>query len=429
MNTLGLNAGTLDGSGQFRRVVSAAALGVVALSIASASGWRSACGAAYGDAAVVVTLSGNQQVAGKAKGESSTSSLSDPFVIHAGHVAGVTTSFGNGAVLRLAQSSASADGTAFGEAIVADVLGYSVSGALASGSATSHVVHPGRVNQMCAAMGQVNAVANRMSPVFMLASATGFGEATLQLNGETFKRLDGFARSSSTAIPLLRNDYTAIMATYGAFDFSRTEGSAKSNIRYQAAVSAWAAANSNSVGNRTVFAHVVSQGSGVGSGHGQRIVTGKVLKTAAAQHLSSKAYVAYKSKSVGAANSDGLVNEKIIWVGRANTTALATALPIAWAKHQWAFVSATTAIAVDVSSASGGVNYAAKAANTVAAVSNSSAFVFAAGRAIQSAVAYGTAIGFSNVDVLAPASRLMRVEQEYRAMQAPEENRTMLVEV
>lgn len=429
MNTLGLNAGTLDGNGQLRRVVSAAALSVAALSIASASGWRSAYGAAYGDAAVVVTLSGNQQVAGKAKGENRTSAFSDPFVIHAGDVVGVTTSFGNGAVLRLSQSASSADGTAFGEAIVADELGYSDSVVLTSGSATSHVVHPGQVNQMCLAMGQADAVANRMSPVFMLASATGFGEATLQLNGETFKRLDGFACSSSAAIPLLRNDYTAIMATYGAFDFSRAEGAAKSNIRYQAAVSTWAAANSNSVGNRIVFANAVSQKSGAGSGHGQRIAFGNALNTAEAQHLSSKAHMAYRSKAVVTANSYGLANGKILWSGRTNATALATALPIAWAKHQWASVSASTATAPDVGSASGAVNYAAEAAKTATAVSNSSAFVFVHGRTIQSAVAYGTVIGFSNVDVLAPASRLMRVEQEYRAMQAPEENRTMLVEV
>ena len=427
MNTLGLNAGALDGSGQFRRVVSAAALGVVALSIASASGWRNAYGAAYGDAAVVVTLSGNQQVAGKATGKNSTSALSDSFVIRAGHGVGVTTSFGNGAVLRQTQSAASADGTAFGEAIVADVLGYSVSGALTSGAATPHVVHPGRVNQMCAAMGQVNAVANRMSPVYMLASATGFGEATLQLRGESFKRLDGFARSSATAIPLLRNDYTAIMATYGAFDFSRTEGAAKSNIWYRASASTWAGANSNSVGNRIAFAYAVSQGSAAGSGHGQRIAPGKALKTAAAQHLSSRAYVTYISKSVGTANSNGLATGNTVWSGRVNTTALAVTLPIAWAKHQWAFVNSATV--AGVGNASGGVNYLAKAAKTAAAVSNSSAFVFANGRAIQSAVAYGMVIGFSNVDVLAPVSRLMRVEQERRAMQAPEENRTMLVEV
>lgn len=443
MNTWGLNSGSLNGGGYALRVVAASALGLTALS-ANAYGLRITGGQAYGDAVAAVTLTGKHQIAGKAVATGESLGVLLPTITRSGGAYALVSSFGNGAVLRLVDASAAADSGVTGEALAADVLGESLAHVDTTGESLAHVIHPGRTNILCTADTSAQAVAIRMSPAIGLGGVIGFGESTIQRNGETFKRLDGYAYATSTATAVVRNDYTAIIATYGAFDFGRTTSGAAAFTRYSASANVWATTQVQAEAVRNVFAQATATAGCVGNSGFTGILPGKSLALAQSQ-ATARATRVYQAKATRAVSSSSEATGRTRWGGKSVATAQASSAPVVRANHFFA-QAAHTSVAIgdalaklssygrvlQLATANGMATPAQnpKGSSLAEVVSTglSGALVNMSGKATIQANATGVALGFSNVDVLAPLSRAMRVPAEYRLMDVTEEIRTMIVE-
>ena len=444
MNTWGLNSGSLNGGGYALRVVAASALGLAALS-ANAYGLRITGGQAYGDAVAAVTLTGKHQIAGKAIATGESLGVLLPTITRSGAAYALVSSFGNGAVLRLVNASAAADSGVTGEALAADVLGESLAHVGTTGESLAHVIHPGRTNILCTADTSAQAVAIRMSPAIGLGGVIGFGESTIQRSGETFKRLDGYAYVTSTATAVVRNDYTATIATDGAFDFGRTTSGAVPFTRYSASANVWATAQVQAEAVRNVFAQATATAGCVGNSGFTGILPGKSLALAQSQALTARATMVYQAKATRAASSSSEATGRTRWGGKSVATAQASSAPVVRANHYFAQAAHTGDATGDALAklnrygrvlqlaAANGVATPAqnpKGSSLAEVVSTglSEALVNRYGKAAIQANATGVALGFSNIDVLAPLSRAMRVPAEYRLMAVTEEIRTMIVE-
>ena len=126
-NGYSINGSSLPDWLRYATVVAAAAASV------TITPTRTTFAAAYGDASVVVTLTGNQNVAARAAGFTDSSSYARGNVIYSPGAASRTAqAVGYASVLRYVSAEADGDGTSIGLANAADALGESTASASSS---------------------------------------------------------------------------------------------------------------------------------------------------------------------------------------------------------------------------------------------------------------------------------------------------------
>lgn len=235
MNKGAINSHVIDGTALPNWVVRAA-VAAVALASVTAPATRLAYGAAYGDAAVNVTLTGVHTVAARATATSASTSSVTPGLIYAG--ASVTTclAYGNGAVLRDVSGAAAGDCVATGLALAADKLGEATTTAAASVNAcVPHVIHPGASNSIVLgsildASGDVTRYATSL--VDIAGNAEGRAEASKQFNNQTFFYHDGYVPLAMAHLSAsVLQDKMAVIVGLGTFTFGESASTANTFIR------------------------------------------------------------------------------------------------------------------------------------------------------------------------------------------------------
>lgn len=336
MNTAGINLGSLNGGQSVKWVISATAIAFAGLT-SSVNASRLCSGNVYGDARANVTLSTTNTVAARASGLCDVNSSVIPTIIRTASSYALADSFGSSSVWRNIAGSASADGTAYGEGIASDHLGESGGSAMSDGVGTPHIVFSGKVNILAEAIGTADSIAIRGTTVLGIAGSSGFGEASIQKSGESFIRLDGYAKEDGMSSGFVRNDYTATIATNGSFVVSTSYGLCTPYITHPGKVSAVSTATGESSALRTTTSFSLGIAESVGFVADIRIKYGESLGVGAFDVFQAKAQVKYMARGSDTAGSYSVVaTPKIIHRGKATGVAEATSNAPVHATHRFA---------------------------------------------------------------------------------------------
>lgn len=335
MNTIGINSSSLNSNPSVKWVISASAIAIASAS-SSVNANRLYSGSAYGSASVTVTLTETNIVSGRATGNCTSNSGVTPTIIRNGTVYVLGSSFGSSSVWRNIAGSASNDGTAWGEGIASDYLGESFANALATGTADLHTIFYGKSNTISLASGIADSVAIRGTTAFGLANSTGFGEASIQLSGESFKRLDGFVNQTSTADGFVINDYTAIIATNGSFVLGLSEGLCTAFSTYAGKANVFAYASVTAEGTRNTFSTAFNSSTCIGISTSGAISYGSSFNSGGVSYAQAKGNIKQVATAASQSIAYSLVQEpSVIHSGSVLGLGVASSTVAPYANHEF----------------------------------------------------------------------------------------------
>ena len=224
-------------------VVRAAVVAAAAAAVVTVAPQRILMATAYGDANVVITLTETQVVAARATGSAGvTSSSVTPRIIYSGAVDADAAATGYALVIRVIPASAGGDAFATGSALPDTKLGE----ALATAASTvvvcdAHRIRPGASTQLAVATTDpiASLVTRRtLLPTVATAVATGRGEPSIKLDGESYFRHDGYVLNAvARCVPQIDQNKMALIASFGSIDYGNSSGGGTAFVRHRALAS------------------------------------------------------------------------------------------------------------------------------------------------------------------------------------------------
>ena len=432
VNGISIN-GTVLPSWVVRAVVVAAA----AATVASSEPTRTTYAAAFGDAAVSVSLTQTHTIQARATGTAGVSSSIEPTLKFAGASVATANATGNGAVRRDVWATAGGDATCTADALTAQAIGEALATAVSTVDlAQAHIIHPGRAATLCetnaAAAGDVTRY-----PIVLLTygfSGPSWGEASVKRNGNSYFEHDGYSLSSSTATATVEQDKTKIIATLGSFDFGNGMSGAGSFIIYSARASGTATNTSQPVVSTHIYRPTAN---GTATATVTADATRVVMPSATAQAESltygPKASIKYVATGTGIADATSVqaLGVRMAMAHQDGATAGATlAEGIVFGMQHWGASDGVLAVG-DGQQAKADASYAASATGSLAmAVTlDSTATEIQQGHVydVLATALVGKALALANSEIRAPDDRYMIVGQEDRAMIVFAEERLMVV--
>ncbi|WP_448510038.1 hypothetical protein [Immundisolibacter sp.] len=432
-----VNGISINGTALPSWVVRAVVVAVAAATVASSEPTRTTYAAAFGDAAVSVSLTQTHTIQARATGTANVSSSIEPTLKFAGASVATANSTGNGAVRRDVWATAGGDATCTADALTAQAIGEALATAVSTVDlAQAHLIHPGCANTLC----EANAVATgdvTRYPIVLLTygfSGPSWGEASVKRNGNSYFEHDGYSLSSSTATATVEQDKTKIIATLGSFDFGNGMSGAGSFIIYSARASGTATNTAQPV----VATHIYRP---TASGTATATVTADATRvvmpiaTAQAESLTygPKASIKYVATGTGTADATAVqaLGVRMTMAHQGGATAGATlAEGIVFGMQHWGASDGSMAVG-DSQQANAGVAFVASAQGSLAmAVTlDSTATRIQQGHVsdVLATALVGRAFALANSEIRAPDDRYMIVGQEDRAMIVFTEERLMVV--
>lgn len=431
-----VNGISINGTALPSWVVRAVVVAAAAATVASSEPTRTTYAAAFGDAAVSVSLTQTHTIQARATGTASVSSSIEPTLKFAGASVATANATGNGAVRRDVWATAGGDATCTADALTAQAIGEALATAVSTVDlAQAHIIHPGRANTLCEANATASGDVTRY-PIVMLTygfSGPSWGEASVKRNGNTYFEHDGYSLSSSTATATVEQDKTKIIATLGSFDFGNGMSGAGSFIIYSARASGTATNTAQPIASTHIYRPTAS---GTATATATADATRVAMPSASAQAESltyaPKARIKYVATGTStAAATVQALGVRIAMAHQDGATAGATlAEGIVFGMQHWGMSAGVLALGAD-QRAKADASYAARATGSLAmAVTLDST----ATRIQQAHVAdvlatalVGRAYALANSEIRAPDDRYMIVGQEDRAMVVSTEERLMVV--
>lgn len=361
----GINLGSLNGDPSVKWVISASAIAFAGLT-SSVNASLFCSGNVYGDARSTVTLSAINTVAARATGLCDVNSSVIPTITRNSSSYALAGSFGSSSVWRNIAGNASADATAYGEGIASDFLGESLSNVSVSGLGTGFVIFGGKSNVFSEANGTVDSIAIRGTTATSTGFASGFCEASTQLFGESFTRLNGFLRATSTCTGFVRNDYTAIIATNGCFTFGDSSGLAFGSVIHAGRSISWSSVVANAYALRTTLAEAAGTAIAYGVSENTRIVFSSSLGIGVFNSIKANATINYSSSCINSSTAYAAIsNSNINYSGRSLAIATALGYLQPYANHLFGLTN-NTARATAVVSTANIIRYGVVTGNVVA---------------------------------------------------------------
>jgi len=433
VNTGLINGFSFNGAAYPNWVISAVVTAVAAASF-SATPTRITYASAVGNANVSVTLTQTRVIAARANATASATVAVFPTIRSAGRSVATATATGHAAVRRDVYATAGGDARCYGEALTAQALGNANATMAATVVlAKAHMVFPGRSNTQGTATGTAQGNVKRYPTVRTGLSGSVYANAepSVKRNGHSYFDHIGYATGSSRAVSSVPQDRIKVIATFGAFDFAESNGTAKSFIRYAAHSLGTGVAVAESVVARHIYwQKSTAQATALATSFGTRVVNPTAQASAQASSYAPKARANYFASCTGsggvtatalakrtakaAAESYGYaVVAKNITYGMqhfAGVAANATGSGLGSAKQLFAATAGSTA--------SGSVIDATGTRKLMASVSG-----------VMASATVGMAYAIANSEIKAPDERYMMVSAEDRVMYVQEEDRTMVVTV
>ena len=418
-------------------VVRAVVVAAAAATVASSEPTRTTYAAAFGDAAVSVSLSQTHTIQARATGTASVSTSIEPTLRFAGASTATAIATGNGAVRRDVFATAGGDATCTADALTAQAIGESLATAVSTVDlAQAHIIHPGRSNTLCEASGTASGDVTRY-PIVLLTygySGPSWGEASIKRSGNDYFEHDGYSLATSTATATVEQDKTKIIATLGSFDFGNGSSGAGSFIIYSARATGTGINTAQPVEATYIYR---PKANGTATATVTADATRVVMPTAGALAESltygPKARIRYEATSTGnaAASTVQALGVRVAMAHQDGATAGATlAEGIVFGMQHWGASDGSMAIVSD-QQAKAGAAYAARAQGSLAmAVTlDSTATRIQQGHVsdVLATALVGKALALANSEIRAPDDRYMIVAQEERDMIVFAEERLMVV--
>ena len=432
-----VNGISINGTALPSWVVRAVVVAAAAATVASSEPTRTTYAAAFGDAAVSVSLTQTHTIQARATGTASVSSSIEPTLKFAGASVATANATGNGAVRRDVWATAGGDATCTADALTAQAIGEALATAVSTVDlAQAHIIHPGRANTLC----EVNATASgdvTRYPIVLLTygfSGPSWGEASVKRNGNTYFEHDGYSLSSSTATATVEQDKTKIIATLGSFDFGNGMSGAGSFIIYSARASGTATNTAQPIASTHIYRPTSS---GTATATATADATRVVMPSASAQAESltyaPKARIKYVATgtSTAAATVAQALGVRMAMANQDGATAGATlAEGIVFGMQHWGMSDGVLALGAD-QQAFASVAFAASATGSLAMAvtldSTATSIQQAHVADVLATALVGRAYALANSEIRAPDDRYMIVGQEDRAMVVSTEERLMVV--
>lgn len=430
-------------------VVRAAVVAVAAAAAVTAAPTRILPATAYGNANVVVSLSQIKTVAAFATATGDATSSVLPSLRYAGRVNATGQATGTAIVYRAVPATAAGDASATGIALANAKLGNATA---TSASTTvlcqAHRIRPAASSQV-ATLTAVPAAAKvtRYSPVSASAEATGRGEASKKLSGQSYFRHDGYVLgAAATCTVTVEQDKTKIIATLGSFDFANSTGAATSFLRRRGASYSLGVSTALSVvGVRKALANATANATASSTVTPTKTNPAAALGLATAVKVSLAVSQRHAGSAAGEATlSDVLVSAKRTARALVTGTAQAQSLAVVYGRQ---FFDVAGGVAGVSSQVSPSILYYAQAIGLPVALANSPLTglqnfgqIFAQAGAsaapvgvklfanvVGTATATGSAGGVTLSDKPAPEERQMNLSDDDRAMLVASEDRIMVV--
>ena len=417
-------------------VVRAVVVAAAAATVASSEPTRTTYAAAFGDAAVSVSLSQTHTIQARATGTASVSTSIEPTLRFAGASTATAIATGNGAVRRDVFATAGGDATCTADALTAQAIGESLATAVSTVDlAQPHIIHPGRSSTLCEASGTASGDVTRY-PIVLLTygySGPSWGEASVKRNGNSYFEHDGYSLSSSTATATVEQDKTKIIATLGSFDFGNGTSGAGSFITYSARASGTGINTSQPVVATHIYRPTsVITATATVTADATRVVMPSATAQAESVTYGPKARIRYASSGAGAMGASVVqaMGVRMAMAQQDGATAGATlAEGIVFGMQHWGaadvgLAGVTTQSRADVAYAATGI---ASLAMAVTLDSTPTLLKFGQVDAVMATALVGRAYALANSEIRAPDDRYMIVGQEDRAMVVSAEERMMVV--
>lgn len=378
-----LNGYAINGASLPSWVVRSSVL-VSAEATAFVSPTRTTFASVNADASVVVTLTGNQNIAARATASAACSSSVVPNAVYAGAAITDCSAYGSASVRRFVYGEAGGDAAASGEAIVAAALGEASSSSDASVILCSaHLIRPGRSLATGLLDGSAPGLVTRMTTI-LAESGVGYirAEASVKLSGESFWRNDGYVIDKvGSCLASIDNERSIIIATLGSFEFGSSESTAKPFVIHPSAALRSGIASGSVTALLERRGRVNAIGSASWSITPELIKFGEAVDFASADCLSARGFWSANGFALGEAGVDAVVTPKRTTFGSS----------------------------VDVCQAS--------------ASAQGARFLLGYSENLSATAFVGKALAFSNADKPAPDDRVIVVSYEYRGIIVPYENR------
>lgn len=322
-----LNGYSVNGAYLPTWVVRAAVVAAAAAAVVTVAPQRILMATAYGDARVVVTLTETQVVAARATGTAGVTSTSvTPRIVYSGAVDADAAATGYALVVRVVQATAGGDAYATGTALPNAKLGE----ALATAASTvvvcdAHRVRPGASFQPVGATADPIASLVTRSPLLPTvtqAVATGRGEASLKLNGESFFRHDGYVLTAmAVCTPTIDQEKTKLIASFGSFDYATGTGASTAFVRHRALASGTGVTTPQAVvATRTARATATAPAVATATVDGTRVR----LAQASGNGIATRVLLRPAQRFAAASSSNAFLNEvQAVAVRQARGTVLA----------------------------------------------------------------------------------------------------------
>ena len=418
-------------------VVRAVVVATAAATVASSEPTRTTYASAHGDAAVVVSLTQTHTIQARATGTALVSSSIEPTLKFAGSSVAMATATGNGAVRRDVWATAGGDATCTADALTAQAIGEAQATAVSTVDlALAHIIHPGRSVTLCEASSSASGDVTRYAVAFLTYGYAGpsWGEASVKRNGNSYFEHDGYSLATSTAISLVDQSKTKIIATLGTFDFGNGTSGANSFIVYSARATGTAINTPQTVPATHIYRPTATAtATATMTADATRVVMPAASGLGESLTYGPKARIKYVA--TGTSNAVASVAQalavRMAMAQQDGATAGATlAEGIVFGMQHWGASGATLADGASVK-ADASAAFAAQATGSLAmAVTlDSTATRIQQGQVsdVLATALVGRAYALANSEIRAPDDRYMIVGQEDRAMVVSAEERMMVV--
>lgn len=418
-------------------VVRAVVVATAAATVASSEPTRTTYATAHGDAAVAVSLTQTHTIQARATGTASVSSSIEPTLRFAGASVATATATGNGAVRRDVWATAGGDATCTADALTAQAIGEAQATAVSTVDlALAHIIHPGRSVTLCEASSSASGDVTRYAVAFLTYGYAGpsWGEASVKRNGNSYFEHDGYSLATSTAISLVDQSKTKIIATLGTFDFGNGTSGANSFIVYSARATGTAINTPQTVPATHIYRPTATAtATATMTADATRVVMPAASGLGESLTYGPKARIKYVA--TGTSNAVASVAQalavRMAMAQQDGATAGATlAEGIVFGMQHWGASGATLADGASVK-ADASAAFAAQATGllAMAVTLDSTATRTQQGQVsdVLATALVGRAYALANSEIRAPDDRYMIVGQEDRAMVVSAEERMMVV--
>jgi len=431
-----VNSVSINGAAFPSWVVRAAVVAVAAATVVGSAPTRTTYAAAFGDAAVSVSLTQTHTIQARATGSANVSSSIESALKLAGASTATATAAGAAAVRRDVWATAGGDATCTANALVADAIGEAQATAVSTVDlAQAHIVHPGSANTLCVANAAATGDVTRYALVLLTHGLSGlsWGEASIKRNGNSYFEHDGYSLSSSTAVSSVEQDKTEIIVTLGAFDFGNSSSHADSFIAYSARVIGLAADSVQPV-VATLIHNPKAVGAGTASFAAEATRVAMPFASAQADGLSYavKARIRYVAAGGDTAKAVAVQAFGVQTVAAYANNFAGADVPVAvvfGTQHRGEINSHIATCSVQQANAVMKYSVIAQGSMAVAVTLNSVAVLIKQGRVFDALAAalVGKAFAVANSDIRAPDDRYMIVGQQNRTTIVSAQKRLMVV--